>query len=236
MPRGMTLLSALIVYYSYVMCVNSNIDIRLFLYTYTMGPIRSYRRGVLGCSFRLHGQFLGPQAVERVTDRVSTLFLYRYSLSFKFNRLLGDCKSDYITIKRETYLLLSVLLIFIGELIYILYRPLTLYMFKPFEQMSMLDNIRYLRASHLFPHIEEVPGWVVYSLPDGMWLLSYLFAMESIWYNEGKHIRLLFVWIMPTAIIIHEFCQLMRLAKGTWDINDFSFYIIAIIIYLLTKK
>ena len=74
------------------------------------------------------------------------------------------------------------------------------------------------------------------SLPDGMWLLSYLFAMESIWYNEGKHIRLLFVWIMPTAIIIHEFCQLMRLAKGTWDINDFSFYIIAIIIYLLTKK
>lgn len=109
-------------------------------------------------------------------------------------------------------------------------------MFKPFEQMGMLDNIRYLRASHLFPHIEEAPGWVVYSLPDGMWLLSYLFAMESIWNNEGKHIRLLFVWIMPTAIIIHEFCQLMRLAKGTWDIKDFTSYIIAIIIYLLTKK
>ncbi len=109
-------------------------------------------------------------------------------------------------------------------------------MFKPFEQMGMLDNIRYLRASHFFPHIEEVPGWVVYSLPDGMWLLSYMFAMESIWNNEGKHIRLLFVWIMPTAIIIHEFCQLMRLAKGTWDINDFTSYIIAIIIYLLTKK
>ena len=129
--------------------------------------------------FDYNGQFLGPQAVERVTDRVSTsFFLYRCSQSFNFNRILGGCRSDIITIKRKTYLLFSVLLIFIGELIYILYRPLTLYMFKPFEQMGMLDCIRDIRASHLFPPIEAVPQWIVYNLPDGMWLLSYMFAME----------------------------------------------------------
>lgn len=109
-------------------------------------------------------------------------------------------------------------------------------MFKPFEQMGMLDNIRSLRASHLFPPIEAVLEWIVYSLPDGMWLLSYMFTMEYIWDNEGKYIKVLCIWIMPIAIIIHEFFQLMRLVNGTWDINDLTIYIIAIAIYLLTKK
>ena len=100
----------------------------------------------------------------------------------------------------------------------------------------MLNCIRDIRASHLFPPIEAVPQWIVYNLPDGMWLLSYMFAMEFIWDNEGKYIKLLCIWIMPTAIIIHEFCQLMRLVNGTWDIDDLTIYIIAIAIYLLTKK
>ena len=118
--------------------------------------------------------------MERVTGRVSTLFLYRYSLSFiNFNRLLGDSKSDIYTIKRKTYILLSALLISIGELVYILYRPLTLYMFKPLELMGLLDDVRALRSAHWLPPIETVPEWVVYSLPDGMWLLSYMFAMSS---------------------------------------------------------
>lgn len=69
-----------------------------------------------------------------------------------------------------------------------------------------------------------------------MWLLSYMFAMEFIWNNDSKHIRLFFVWVMPMAIIAHEFCQLMGFASGTWDILDLTSYSIAIIIYLLTKK
>ena len=60
--------------------------------------------------------------------------------------------------------------------------------------------------------------------------------MKFIWNNDGKHIRLFFVWTMPAAIIAYEFCQLMRLASGTWDILDLTSYSIAIIIYLLTKK
>ena len=187
--------------------------------------------------FDYNGQFLGPQAVERVTDRVSTSFFYiGHHWVFIFNRLLGDGESGIITIKRKTYILLSALLISIGELVYILYRPLTLYMFKPLEQMGLLDDVRALRSAHWFPPIETVPEWVVYSLPDGMWLLSYMFAMEFIWNNDSKHIRLFFVWAMPVAIIAHEFCQLMGLASGTWDILDLTSYSIAIIIYLLTKK
>ena len=76
--------------------------------------------------------------------------------------------------------------------------------------MGLLDDVRALRSAHWFPPIETVPEWVVYSLPDGMWLLSYMFAMEFIW-NMG-------------------------LASGTWDILDLTSYSIAIIIYLLTKK
>ncbi len=187
--------------------------------------------------FDYNGQFLGPQAVERVTDRVSTSFFYiGHHRVFIFNRLLGDGESGIITIKRKTYILLSALLISIGELVYILYRPLTLYMFKPLEQMGLLDDVRTLRSAHWLPPIETVPEWVVYSLPDGMWLLSYMFAMEFIWNNDSKHIRLFFVWTMPVAIIAHEFCQLMGLASGTWDILDLTSYSIAIIIYLLTKK
>ena len=81
--------------------------------------------------------------------------------------------------------------------------------------MGLLDDVRALRSAHWFPPIETVPEWVVYSLPDGMWLLSYMFTMEFIWNNDGKHIRLFFVWAMPVAIIAHEFCQFMGLAKKT---------------------
>lgn len=102
--------------------------------------------------------------------------------------------------------------------------------------MGLLDDVRALRSAHWLPPIETVPEWVVYSLPDGMWLLSYMFAMEFIWNNDSKHIRLFFIWAMPVAIIAHEFCQLMGLASGTWDILDLTSYSIAIIIYLLTKK
>ena len=65
---------------------------------------------------------------------------------------------------------------------------------------------------------------------------GYNVCLEFIWNNDSKHIRLFFIWAMPVAIIAHEFCQLMGLASGTWDILDLTSYSIAIIIYLLTKK
>ena len=55
---------------------------------------------------------------------------------------------------------LEALLISIGELVYILYRPLTLYMLQPLELMGLLDDVRALRSAHWFPPIETVPEWV----------------------------------------------------------------------------
>lgn len=52
-----------------LMCVYVNIH--LFLYTYTMGQIRSYRRGVLGCSFRL--QWAIPRASSCGTSNWQSL-------------------------------------------------------------------------------------------------------------------------------------------------------------------
>jgi hypothetical protein len=88
----------------------------------------------------------------------------------------------------------------------------------------------YVRA-----HSYELTPWMKYNLPDGLWLLSYLLAMESFWNNDT---RLKWIFCIPVIIFAFmlEWCQYKSLFSGTGDILDIVFYTIAILIFLLTIK
>ena len=105
-------------------------------------------------------------------------------------------------------------------------------MFWPFKATNTLFLIDFVRESPIFPAKNVLPEWVIYSLPDGMWLLSYMLLMEAIWDKQDRKIRICFVWSMPLLIMIWEVMQYMGIMSGTWDIGDMLAYILAIILFV----
>lgn len=69
--------------------------------------------------------------------------------------------------------------------------------------------------------------FVLYNLPDGLWLSSLLALMVSIWGLES--LGTLFVWmgISLTGAFVLEFLQWAQLLQGTFDILDVGVYLLA---------
>ena len=79
------------------------------------------------------------------------------------------------------------------------------------------------------------PDWVVYSLPDGLWLLSYLIIIDYIWHNSYGLMYYCFIFALPVIALLSEVFQLFGVVKGVFDIIDFLFYILALLFYLSIK-
>lgn len=86
---------------------------------------------------------------------------------------------------------------------------------------------------YLRQHSWHPANWVIYNLPDGLWLLSYLLVMESFWEDE-KRLK----WIFCGSVIVFAFAmewlQYAGKFPGTGDWMDIIFYTITILIFLLT--
>lgn len=108
-------------------------------------------------------------------------------------------------------------------------------MFKPFELTNTLTTIEHLRSLYANYFDVDIPEWVIYNLPDGLWLLSYMFVIDIIW-NSEEILKTVFLWIVPVMIVCHEFLQLLDVVRGTWDVLDLLSYFLAICMYLLIKN
>ena len=124
----------------------------------------------------------------------------------------------------------------LGEMAYILYRPLDLYMFWPFKATGTIQVVERIRNNNIFPSKESLPDYIVYNMPDGMWLLSVMLVMEAIWAEEECVSKKCFVWSMPVIIVVWEVLQYLGIASGTWDTGDILAYMTAIIVFITIKK
>src|SRR5690606_36662183 len=137
-----------------------------------------------------------------------------------------------ISLKNKTFqILLHVLLpIFVGGLIYLLFRSKSLIMFNWFDTIGILDLIQTFR--NYFIGIKEiVPIWVNYSLPDALWVYSFtstILLFESNW-------KVLKFWLLVPFLFgpLIEIFQLFRLFPGTYDPSDLLFTSIAFITRIL---
>lgn len=77
--------------------------------------------------------------------------------------------------------------------------------------------------------------WVKYNLTDGLWMLSYLLFIESIWGDEKSIKRIFYISLISFAFIL-EMMQFWGWYPGTGDVLDIVFYIIAILIFLIFTK
>ena len=127
---------------------------------------------------------------------------------------------------------IALILFFIGGLIYLAYRQETLQMFHWADMIGVTSQINDLRN---LINGEGLYGWVKYSLPDGLWLFSYMFIVDSIW-NGDKHISSsIFIFVLPVFAILSEFAQYFDLLPGVFDILDLESYTFAIVLYLIIK-
>ena len=79
----------------------------------------------------------------------------------------------------------------------------------------------------------EFPDWVLYNLPDALWLLSFLFMNEAVWGEDNR--KYIFVAVVTIFALGGEILQMYTLFPGTGDMLDIISYVIVLIIYLINN-
>lgn len=107
-------------------------------------------------------------------------------------------------------------------LMYISFRPDTLKMFHWFKFFGLLDYLAELQHNPA-----RVPQWMLYNLPDGIWLFAYSILIGTIW-NFKIRDCWMFILVMPFICIPHEILQGLGIMHGTYDPHDVLAYHMAI--------
>ena len=115
-------------------------------------------------------------------------------------------------------MIVATVALLLGGSIYVAYRAETLLMFSWFP---VLKSFRAFLRQHIA--LDGWPEWFLYALPDGMWILSYLLVIGTIWDFRMKDCILLLL-LMPVIAISSEILQFFHLMHGTFDVYDLVFY------------
>lgn len=127
---------------------------------------------------------------------------------------------------RKISLILGITSCLLGGLIYILLRSKDLILFSWINSIRANPIVEWFRLyTYGIIHNE----FIIYSLPDGLWLLSYIMIIGSIW-NMDILRTVLFVFPLAAFAIGCEGLQKAKLVNGTFDWNDIISYILAIIL------
>lgn len=118
-----------------------------------------------------------------------------------------------------------IMALLIGGLIYILFRTSSLLMFSWYKTFWLDGIINQLRKTTI-PFAEFIPEWILFSLPDGLWIFSYICLILFIWKNSVSLKNIFWILIIPILAISSELGQLFGFITGTFDLTDLIFYIL----------
>lgn len=133
---------------------------------------------------------------------------------------------------RATKIMLSLVILLLGGLVYVIYRDKSLLMFDWFNAIGIGNEIDGLRG--LFQG-EGIYGWVKYSLPDGLWIFSYMFLVDAIWNGSKSISSFIFIYSLPIFALLSEFLQYFGLLTGVFDWIDVASYLFAILLFVIIK-
>lgn len=129
--------------------------------------------------------------------------------------------------------ILSLFLLGVGGSIYLLFRPKTLLMFKWVESLGLneyIDRLRDMVSGITLNHI------TLYSLPDGLWLASYIIVVNTIVSKDNKVNLLFWSFLLPAIAVTFEILQIPGVIPGVFDVFDLICYIVPLLIYLIYLK
>jgi hypothetical protein len=125
-------------------------------------------------------------------------------------------------------LLCCVLPVFVGGMIYLAFRDTSLLMFRWAGWLALDGAIEAMR-SHTLPYRPGIPDWVLFSVPDGVWVFACTAFFARLWHDGHWAFRLFWIGLGPALAIGGELGQLpfVGLVPGTFDTADLLFYVIA---------
>ncbi|MBR6031103.1 MAG: hypothetical protein IKP36_03985 [Bacteroidaceae bacterium] len=133
---------------------------------------------------------------------------------------------------RAIRIALSLGILLIGGMVYVAYRDKSLAMFGWFDSIGLSKPVDYIRV---LAQSKGIYGWVKYSLPDGLWIFSYMFIVDAIWNGKRNSYSFFFTWSLPIVALLSECLQHFGLCPGVFDWIDMVSYIFAMILFLIIK-
>lgn len=130
---------------------------------------------------------------------------------------------------------LHIVSLLFGSAIYILFRTSTLKMFSWFEIIGINVIESNLRKNSIVI-AQYFPDWFLYSLPDGLWIFSYVCLMLCVWRKSISKQNIFWISIVPLVAVGSELLQFFGLVQGTFDLVDVLCYLIGFILPFLINK
>ena len=139
---------------------------------------------------------------------------------------------EYSNRQRFFRIILSLFLLVMGGLIYVGYREQSLVMFDWARLLRLNEEVENFRGTVKYYSLYD---WVKYSLPDGLWLLAYMFCTDAIWNGDKSRVSYIFIFGLPFFALLSEFFQYLWLIIGVFDWIDICSYVLAILLFLIIK-
>lgn len=132
----------------------------------------------------------------------------------------------------------SVAALLLGTLIYLAARPTSLYVFTWLDYLGLhraaIDVRNWFSTGAAHFH-----GWLLWSLPAGLWVFSGTLAMRVIWWRDKSWGGYLWFSTIPLLGIVSELGQL-GVVPGTFDPVDIVTYgmasLIAVSVFVLLEN
>lgn len=111
--------------------------------------------------------------------------------------------------------------------------PIILIWMEAFGFAEWLANLRD-STNGAYNHL---PGWVIYSLPNGLWIYSYTVIITYIWGPTERSLSRIF-WLLSSVFLGlgYEVLQLTPLIPGVFCINDLLFVSCGVILGFIIAK
>ncbi len=116
-------------------------------------------------------------------------------------------------------LLISVIAISMGGMIYVLFRTSEFRFFRWAGSPGVEHRLFEWRNSYLDGSL-QLPDWMVYSLPEGLWAFAYGILIAALWARQRSRVKYLWLITVPLLPAIYELLQYLRFIPGTGCLTD----------------
>lgn len=137
-------------------------------------------------------------------------------------------KESFSVIKNYSFsICLSALTLLLGGLIYILGRSSNLVFFHWLKVAGFGHYFKSMSQNSLHP---DLPKWLVFSFPNGLWAFAYALLITGIWFYSRSRLRYFWMSSIPALIIGFEVLQYTGLIPGIFSFQDVIFGIAGLLI------
>lgn len=112
----------------------------------------------------------------------------------------------------------------LGGIIYVIFRSESLLLFQWCKVLNIENSILEIRKQYV---MVSVPDFILYNLPDMLWICAYILIIDSIWLDEKRNkSTLLWVNLLPTLSATNEILQYYGISNGTFDYIDLFVFLL----------